>query len=74
MACNAQAEIDKATALKLENPASFNDSLFCSPGTYTTPTAPEDFIFADTVHPSTHLSAIVAKAVGEQVASSGLMK
>ncbi|MEA3006721.1 MAG: hypothetical protein QOI94_1990 [Acidobacteriaceae bacterium] len=73
MACNAQAEIDKATALKLENPASFNDSLFCSPGTYTTPTAPEDFIFADTVHPSTHLSAIVAKAVEEQVASSGLM-
>lgn len=74
MACNIQAEIEKATALNLTNPAQFNDSLFCSPEFYTTPTAPEDFIFADTVHPTTHLSAIVAKAVEEQVASSGLMR
>jgi hypothetical protein len=32
-----------------------------------------DFIFADTVHPTTHLRAIVAKAV-EQQSASGLMK
>jgi phospholipase/lecithinase/hemolysin len=70
MACNAQAEIEEATALNLKNPNQFNDSLYCSPATYTTPTAPEDFVFADTVHPTTHLSAIVAKAVEQQVASS----
>jgi phospholipase/lecithinase/hemolysin len=68
MACNVQAEIDKATALKLENPSFYNDALFCSLETYTNPTAPEDFIFADTAHPSTHMSAIVAKAVEDQVA------
>lgn len=74
MACNAQAEIQEATALKLKNPETFNDALFCSPKTYTTPTAPEDFVFADTVHPTTHLSAIIAKSVEQQVASSPLMK
>jgi phospholipase/lecithinase/hemolysin len=73
-ACNAQAEIAEATALKLANPSQFSDSLFCSPATYTTPTAPEDFVFADTVHPSTHLSAIVATAVEQQLASSALMQ
>jgi phospholipase/lecithinase/hemolysin len=73
-ACNAQAEIAEATALKLTDPGQFSDSLFCSPATYTTPTAPEDFVFADTVHPSTHLSSIVATAVEKQLASSALMQ
>ena len=73
-ACNAQAEIEEATALNLKNPTRFIDSLFCSPVTYTTPTAPEDFVFADTVYPSTHLSAIVAKAMEQQLESNSLMK
>ena len=73
-ACNAQAEIEEATALNLKNPSQFNGSLFCSPATYTTPTAPEDFVFADSNYPSTHLSAIIASSVEQQLESSALMK
>jgi len=73
-ACNAQAEIEEATALNLKNPSQFNGSLFCSPATYTTPTAPEDFVFADGSYPSTHLSAIIASSVEQQLESSALMK
>ncbi|WP_255550992.1 SGNH/GDSL hydrolase family protein [Granulicella sp. dw_53] len=74
MACNAAAEIAEATALKLANPSQFNDSLFCSPKTFTAPNADENFVFADTVHPTTHLSAIFAKAVETQLESSNLIK
>jgi len=73
-ACNAQAEIEEATALNLKNPSQFNGSLFCSPATYTTPTAPEDFVFADSSYPSTHLSAIIASSVEQQLESSALMQ
>lgn len=73
-ACNAQAEIEEATALNLKNPSRFNDSLFCSPTTYTTPTAPEDFVFADSSYPTTHFSAIIASAVEQQLESSALMQ
>ena len=73
-ACNAQAEVEEATALKLQNPSQFNGSLFCSPATYTTPTAPEDFVFADGNYPSTHLGAIIASAVEQQLGSSALMQ
>jgi len=73
-ACNAQAEVEEATALNLKNPSQFNGSLFCSPATYTTPTAPEDFVFADGNYPSTHLGAIIAKSVEQQLSSSALMQ
>ena len=73
-ACNAQAEVEEATALNLKNPSQFNGSLFCSPATYTTPTAPEDFVFADGNYPSTHLSAVIASSVEQQLESSPLMQ
>jgi phospholipase/lecithinase/hemolysin len=73
MACNLQAQIEKATALKLDDPTQFGESLFCSPATFTTKDADESFMFADTVHPTTHLSAIISKAVEQQVISSGLI-
>jgi phospholipase/lecithinase/hemolysin len=74
MACNLQAQIEKATSLKLDNPTQFGESLFCSPATFTTTGADESFMFADTVHPTTHLTAIVSKAVEQQVLSSGLVR
>jgi phospholipase/lecithinase/hemolysin len=73
MACNLQAQIEKATTLKLDNPTQFAESLFCSPATFTTKDADESFMFADTVHPTTHLSAVISKAVEQQVKSSGLV-
>jgi phospholipase/lecithinase/hemolysin len=69
MACNLQAQIEKATALGLKNPLQFGESLYCSTATFTTPGADESFIFADTVHPTTHLSAIFAKAAERQIES-----
>ncbi|MBB5066754.1 SGNH/GDSL hydrolase family protein [Granulicella mallensis] len=74
MACNLEAQIGKATALSLQNPTFFGESLFCSPATFTTPDAAESFMFADTVHPSAHLSAIFAKAAELQIESSGLVR
>lgn len=74
MACNLQAQIEKATTLKLDNPTQFGESLFCSPATFTTEGADESFMFADTVHPTTHLSAVVSKAMEQQVISSGLVR
>jgi phospholipase/lecithinase/hemolysin len=74
MACNLPAQIEKATSLGLPNPTEFGESLFCSPATFTTEGADESFMFADTVHPTTHLSAIVSKVVEQQVASSGLVR
>ncbi|HTF71710.1 MAG TPA: hypothetical protein VK638_54490 [Edaphobacter sp.] len=74
MACNLQAQIEKATTLKLDNPTRFGESLFCSPATFTTESADESFMFADTVHPTTHLSAVISKAVAQQVISSGLVR
>jgi phospholipase/lecithinase/hemolysin len=69
-ACNLQAQVEKATEMKLNDPIQFGESLYCSSATFATSTAPEDFMFADTVHPTTHLSAIFAKAVEQQVATS----
>jgi len=74
MACNLQAQVAKATTLRLSNPTQFGESLFCSAATYTVKDADETFMFADTVHPTTHLSAIVANALEQQITSSGILK
>ncbi len=73
-ACNSAAEIAIATGLGLPDPAGFNDSLFCSPKTLVAPNADQTFIFADTVHPTTHYSALFARFVEQQIAASGLGK
>ena len=57
----------KATNLHLDNPSVFGQSLFCSPQTYVSKEADETFMFADTVHPTTHLNALVAEFVEQQI-------
>ncbi|CAB3749717.1 SGNH/GDSL hydrolase family protein [Paraburkholderia humisilvae] len=47
-------------------------SLLCSPATYATPNADQTYMFADDLHPTTHLHALFAQFVERQIASSGL--
>ena len=85
-ACNLQSMAANATAYGTQNPsvlngltpaqygASFASALFCSPQTYTVAAADQTYMFADNVHPSTHLHALFAQYVEQQVAKSGLGK
>jgi phospholipase/lecithinase/hemolysin len=66
-ACDLSAQVMKATNLHLDNPSVFGQSLFCSPQTYVSKGADETFMFADTVHPTTHLNALVAEFVEQQI-------
>jgi phospholipase/lecithinase/hemolysin len=66
-ACDLPAQVMKATRLHLDNPSVFGQSLFCSPQTYVTKGADQTFMFADTVHPTTHLNAIFAEFVERQI-------
>jgi phospholipase/lecithinase/hemolysin len=66
-ACDLSAQVMKATLLHLDNPSAFGRSLFCSPQTYVIKGADETFMFADTVHPTTHLNAIFAEFVEQQI-------
>ena len=47
-------------------------ALLCSPATYVTPNADQTYMFADDLHPTTHLHALFAQYVEQQIASSGL--
>jgi phospholipase/lecithinase/hemolysin len=71
-ACNLQAQIARATQLHLNNPTEFGQSLFCSPKTLATEDADHNFMFADMVHPTTHLSTLFAHIVEKQLATSEL--
>ncbi|MFM0625836.1 SGNH/GDSL hydrolase family protein [Paraburkholderia xenovorans] len=85
-ACNLTAMEANATAYATANPsatngltpaqygASFGSSLFCSPQTYTVAGADQTYMFADTLHPSTHLNALFAQYVQQQIAATGLGK
>jgi phospholipase/lecithinase/hemolysin len=85
-ACNLSSMVANATAYATSNPtatnglsaadygAQFGSSLFCSPQTYTVAGADQTYMFADTVHPSTHLHALFAQYVQQQIAASGLGK
>jgi phospholipase/lecithinase/hemolysin len=66
--CNLAAQVQKASKLGLSNPSLFASSLFCSPSTYTTIAADYSFMFADMVHPTTHLNALFALFVEQQIA------
>jgi phospholipase/lecithinase/hemolysin len=70
IACDLQALIAQATQLHLNNPSLFGQSLFCSPETLTAKDANLNFMFADMVHPTTHLNALFAQFVEQQVAES----
>lgn len=47
-------------------------ALLCSPSTYVTSNADQTYMFADDLHPSTHLHALFAQYVEQQIAASGL--
>ena len=73
-ACNLEAMINAAKAFGAPMPSAFGSSLFCSPQTYTAPNADQTYMFADTVHPSTHMGVLVAQFVEKQIAASGVGK
>ncbi|MGB8415254.1 SGNH/GDSL hydrolase family protein [Paraburkholderia sp.] len=56
------------------NPATTpdNTSLLCSPATYITANADQTYMFADDLHPTTHLHTLFAQYVEQQIAGSGL--
>jgi phospholipase/lecithinase/hemolysin len=73
-ACNLQAMIAAATKAGQPNPTAFGTSLFCSPQTYTVANADQTYMYADTVHPTTHLHALFSTFVEQQIAKAGLGK
>jgi phospholipase/lecithinase/hemolysin len=85
-ACNLTSMAANATAYATANPAVLNgltpaeygaqfaSSLFCSPATYTVAGADQSYVFADTVHPTTHTHALFAQFVEQQIAATGLGK
>jgi phospholipase/lecithinase/hemolysin len=72
MACNLNAQVEKATRSHLNNPTLFGKSLFCSPATFAAKNADHTFMFADTVHPASHLSSLFAQSVEKQFSANGL--
>jgi phospholipase/lecithinase/hemolysin len=86
-ACNLTSMAQNATAYAQKNPqvlqggmtaqeygTQFASSLFCSPQTYTVANADQTYVFADTVHPSTHTHALFAQLVTQTIAKTGLGK
>jgi phospholipase/lecithinase/hemolysin len=85
-ACNLTSMAANATAYATANPAATNgltpqeygaqfaSSLFCSPQTYTVAGADQTYMFADTVHPTTHMHALFAQFVEQKIAATGLGK
>ncbi|GAB6846564.1 SGNH/GDSL hydrolase family protein [Paraburkholderia kururiensis] len=73
-ACNLTAMATNAAKYGVTNPQAFASSLFCSPQTYTVAGADQTYMYADTVHPTTHLHALFAQQVEKQIAASGLGK
>ena len=47
-------------------------SLLCSPATYVSADADQTYMFADDLHPTTHMHALFAQFVEQQIAHSGL--
>lgn len=47
-------------------------ALLCSPATYTTANADQTYMFADDLHPTTHVHALFAQYVEQQIALNGL--
>ena len=73
-ACNLTAMAAAAAQHGMPNPSAFASSLFCSPDTYTVAGADQTYMFADTVHPTTHLHALFAQQVEKQIAAAGIGK
>ena len=47
-------------------------SLLCSPATYAAANADQTYMFADELHPTTHMHALFAQYVEQQIAANGL--
>ncbi|SAK71583.1 SGNH/GDSL hydrolase family protein [Caballeronia ptereochthonis] len=73
-ACNLQAMAAAAQKFGETNPSAFATSLFCSPETLTVAGADQTYMFADTLHPTTHLHALYAQQAEQAVAKTGLGK
>jgi len=61
---------DEGCSLKLLSAQILPSSLFCSPATYTVPNADQTYMFADTVHPTTHFHALFASFVEQAVSTA----
>ncbi|MGF6775679.1 SGNH/GDSL hydrolase family protein [Paraburkholderia sp. GAS334] len=85
--CALAKMVQSATTYAQQNPSvlapgqtasdfgtSFGSSLFCSPQTYTVAGADQTYMFADQVHPSTHLHALFAQTVEQAIAQHGIGK
>jgi phospholipase/lecithinase/hemolysin len=70
-ACDGSAQVKKATELHLQNPTLYGQALFCSPQTYVSKDADQNFLFADSIHPTTHLNEIYAAYVEQEIAKQG---
>ncbi|EKS68631.1 MULTISPECIES: SGNH/GDSL hydrolase family protein [Caballeronia] len=73
-ACNLKAMAAAAQKYGEPNPQDFATSLFCSPETLTVAGADQTYMYADTVHPTTHLHALYAQAAEQTIAATGLGK
>ncbi|MFC0398360.1 SGNH/GDSL hydrolase family protein [Paraburkholderia rhizosphaerae] len=56
------------------DPSAFASSLFCSPQLLTVAGADQSYMFADTIHPTTHLHALFATQAQQAIAATGLGK
>ncbi len=73
-ACNLTAMAAAATAAGLSDPTDYASSLYCTPTFLSASGADQSYIYADTVHPTTHTHALFANYVEQQIAASGLGK
>lgn len=73
-ACNLTAMTAAANAAGLSNPSDYASSLYCTPTYLTASGADQSYLYADSVHPTTHTHALFATYVEQQVAASGLGK
>ncbi|CAM2141087.1 outer membrane lipase/esterase [Pararobbsia alpina] len=62
-ACNLALMAQNAQRAGEANPSDFESSLFCSPQLYTVANADQTYMFADQIHPTTHLHARFAAYV-----------
>ena len=72
--CNISLMVQNATNSGVSNPQAFGSSLFCAPALYTVAGADQSYMFADLTNPSTHLHALFAQYVEQQLASAGVSK
>ncbi|RLK38844.1 phospholipase/lecithinase/hemolysin [Cupriavidus plantarum] len=71
-ACNLAAMALRPPPAFQSNPLGYATSLFCSPANFTVAGADQTYMFADLVHPTTHLHALFAQNVQRAIAASGL--